>query len=408
MNLRRVFYFHLVLVNFCISSLKIMPKPDTSNSVHAFFNESFMLSCNGNDASQLEWGNQSALSIRSLNAVRLFFDKIDFSHSGLYSCSDNTTSTSVNLTVFKRIEFYQTPLNQFISSLNRLVVCNATSIPMPEIVWFLNRVKLYTDSKYEISAAGLVIKNIEPSDENVYTCQASVPTTGHVKTLKINVTVMKEPSWYMRPLETIEATNGQELVIKCAAYGKPTPTYQWFKQEHALYNGEKFKINGSDLILNYLSKHDSDDYKCIAKNPLGSLEARFRVNVLSLPQIDSMPNEIHVKRNERNVIIRCKTSDLSSISWKEKNELINENNYIKISQCQNWSEIQIYRITLNTNFTCVAKNKVGSAERTVQVYVTLDKKDYIEIILLVSLTFILLCLGVLLVLVLKCNCLAKN
>jgi hypothetical protein len=37
---------------------------------------------------------------------------------------------------------------------------------------------------------GLTIKNAQPEDEGVYYCQASVPSTGELKRIEINVQVM--------------------------------------------------------------------------------------------------------------------------------------------------------------------------------------------------------------------------
>jgi neural cell adhesion molecule len=74
----------------------------------------------------------------------------------------------------------------------------------------------------------LLIKNVEESDDGIYTCRAAVIQTGELVERNIRVEVQIKPNVEQLPTQ-IEAVEGQEFSIICNATGKPPPVFAWTK-----------------------------------------------------------------------------------------------------------------------------------------------------------------------------------
>lgn len=304
-----------------------------------------------------------------------------------------------NLIFKEKISFFETPLEQFIrGNRDELVVCKATSIPGPEISWFRKGIyiELKNSHKYQITNDGLVIKNAQPEDEGVYYCKATVTSTGEVKRAEINVQVMQEPRWTVKPTDT-DGVKDQDVVIRCEAFGKPPPVYKWFRDDVQLV-GSRYQVTANSLRIVGLTRYDAGTYKCLAENNSGWKEAVFRLNVLVGPIIPLI-EDVHVVEGNR-AVVRCVVSEAfpkADIRWrytdsqefidpkKDPNFTINDDSEpdqsaavmsVKVNPLEgntfgSWSELIIDRATRahRRNFTCVASNKAAVAERQVQLLV---------------------------------------
>lgn len=76
---------------------------------------------------------------------------------------------------------------------------------------------------------------------------------------------------------------GDRQVLKCRAYGQPTPTFVWLK------NGQAFKETIEDTIeLSPIQRSDAGNYQCIAKNSVGAVISKTaRVQVAYITSFDS-------------------------------------------------------------------------------------------------------------------------
>jgi len=78
----------------------------------------------------------------------------------------------------------------------------------------------------------------------------------------------------------------QPVVVDCSVTGIPHPDILWYKNEreiarnemptgmNLLYNGRRLEISSADLS-------DAALYKCVAKNPAGTAQREFKLNVWS-------------------------------------------------------------------------------------------------------------------------------
>jgi hypothetical protein len=263
-------------------------------------------------------------------------------------------------------------------------------------VWFRKGVNfpIKNDDKHQMTNDGLMIKNAQIDDEGDYLCQASVTSTGEVKRFAINVQVMSIPKWVVEPKDT-EGTEGQDVIIKCDAFAKPSPRYQWARNNIPI-DGDRFIMTGGTLTIRNVVRQDLGTYTCIAENTSGEIKANVKLFVLIKPEIALMDDVTVVEGNA--AVLRCNVREAfpkAQIRWK----IAHSNDYIQTSQLDSkynivsdsddesststgklvgsWSELRFKRadrFDTRVNYTCVASNKAAVTERSTQLFVDYSPK----------------------------------
>lgn len=70
------------------------------------------------------------------------------------------------------------------------ILCKVRARPSPSVDWLYNGELVKTNDHYIIDTHALKIKNVQESDDGIYTCRASVPTTGELQERPIRVEVI--------------------------------------------------------------------------------------------------------------------------------------------------------------------------------------------------------------------------
>jgi neural cell adhesion molecule len=107
---------------------------------------------------------------------------------------------------------------------------NHSKYHYPNPLYFQNQIK--STGRYVVETKGLLIKNVQESDDGIYTCRAAVILTGELIERAIRVEVQIKPE--ITNLSSIyEAVEGQEFSVQCSATGKPVPEYNWINDRTA-------------------------------------------------------------------------------------------------------------------------------------------------------------------------------
>lgn len=107
--------------------------------------------------------------------------------------------------------------------------------------------------RYVIQTKGLLVRNVDESDDGIYTCRAAVFQTGELveRNIRVEVQVLPKVQPFTFELEGIE---DQSFSVKCNATGKPVPTYTWIKDSEQLNleNADRYiqsKIYAKNFLL---------------------------------------------------------------------------------------------------------------------------------------------------------------
>lgn len=93
--------------------------------------------------------------------------------------------------------------------------------------------QIKSGGRYIVHSRGLTIRNVQETDDGIYTCRAAVIETGELVERNIRVEVLIKPvvSTFTEQLEAIE---DEPFSVFCNATGKPAPQFTWIKDHGQL------------------------------------------------------------------------------------------------------------------------------------------------------------------------------
>ncbi|KAI4474744.1 hypothetical protein M0802_015466 [Mischocyttarus mexicanus] len=247
------------------------------------------------------------------SSLSLFFHSLQEEQAGKYTCMGTFASSvhmnkSVTIDTIVAITFDDAPENQYpVLGEDYSILCKVRARPSPSVDWLYNGELVKTNDRYIIDTHALKIKNVQESDDGIYTCRASVLTTGELKERPIRVEVHIKPTIEERttPVDIIE---GETQKIECKAKGKPPPEYTWVKSltKQNLESVNRFTVNrnNGDMVIESISREDAGEYQCTATNAAGLASTNIVVNVIVKPKIMEFQNVTVILGNE--VDLKCK------------------------------------------------------------------------------------------------------
>uniref|UniRef100_A0AC35G417 Ig-like domain-containing protein n=1 Tax=Panagrolaimus sp. PS1159 TaxID=55785 RepID=A0AC35G417_9BILA len=184
---------------------------------------------------------------------------------------------------------------------NLILPCPATGTPKPKVAWLLNSHILDVQSKdYKILPDNsLQITNVGKQHTGNFTCKA-VNAAGE-SSFDTRVSVRTPPT--ISPSQvSFNHVLGDSVVLPCEVEGEPWPDIKWYLNGEPA-PGEVDKNDGS-LIMDDISLNHRGEYKCTAKNDVGTDEISMNLTVHTIPIIDGsgFPNTFTVTMNETAVL----------------------------------------------------------------------------------------------------------
>ncbi|XP_065556342.1 fibroblast growth factor receptor-like 1 isoform X1 [Artemia franciscana] len=169
--------------------------------------------------------------------------------------------------------------------------CPVKGYPTPIINWKKDGESITIGwDRYRTSNQILRIKEASQEDSGLFEC-IGVNGFGS-ETVNFNVIVLDpkygnvSPSEFIPPLITefvkapdspVQIKTGSTLKLRCGAEGFPEPTLTWYRDGRLL--PEDKRSNRWTLQIDKVRIEDSGEYLCLAKNPLGSSNATFLVEI---------------------------------------------------------------------------------------------------------------------------------
>ncbi|KAK1800449.1 hypothetical protein P4O66_005678, partial [Electrophorus voltai] len=275
------------------------------------------------------------------------------------------------------------------------------------------RVSLVTFNRDEFT---IKIENVDVSDEGLYVC--AVQTSSRPRTTFVHIIVqvanVKEHSkvttgagitfpgtfqFNIVPPKIIDfskdmvVNEGTNVTLMCLANGKPEPAINW--RVHSL-SGERQHASvlhlmrphlspfvtvqesggsvGSDdeyLDIPSISRHKAGEYECMAANDIAADTRTLRL-VVNYPPSVLGGRDIGVTLGQRGVL-QCEADAVpaAAFEWyRDDRRIFNGFDGIEINDSGTFSKLTLFNVSETDygNYTCVAINKLGSANTSIVLY----------------------------------------
>ncbi|VDM58170.1 unnamed protein product [Angiostrongylus costaricensis] len=301
----------LLLISQC-SAWELVVTPNGDRLLDQRTGGNFIVSCKVKDYDgaasdvKVEWYKNGELAshIGNIMAIyktygnQLLINSPKISDGGAYTCKADVSGqlheTTVLITFADPPKFIDPETEQHPEEgSNAEIVCNVEGTEKLEVFWQFNGSILEEGSprgyEFRNDRQVLIIPAFDSKkDDGIYNCNAAQFSS--FETLAINVT------GYSRPLITVFDTpsngvgiEGDSAKLQCGAVGKPKPLYEWFdKNDEAIVNSDKYKVEDGLLIIESLSENDAGEYKCVASNPVGNASRVTELKIKLRPRIEKL------------------------------------------------------------------------------------------------------------------------
>ncbi|XP_006864738.1 PREDICTED: muscle, skeletal receptor tyrosine-protein kinase isoform X1 [Chrysochloris asiatica] len=201
---------------------------------------------------------------------------VEDSDDGIYCCIANNgvggaAESCGALQVKMKPKITRPPINvKIIEGLKAVLPCTTMGNPKPSVSWIKGDTALRENSRIAVLESGsLRIHNVQKEDAGHYRCVAKNSLgIAYSKLVKLEVEVFAR---ILRSPESLNATFGSFVTLRCTATGIPVPTITWIENGNAASSGSiqesvKDRVIDSRLQL-FITKPGL--YTCIATNKHG-------------------------------------------------------------------------------------------------------------------------------------------
>ncbi|KAM9081925.1 muscle, skeletal receptor tyrosine-protein kinase isoform 6-T6 [Megaptera novaeangliae] len=267
-------------------------------------------------------------------------------------------------------------------------MCAVESYPQPEISWTRNKIliKLF-DTRYSIRENGqlLTILSVEDSDDGIYCCIANNGVGGAAESCGALQVKMKPK--ITRPPINVKIIEGLKAVLPCTTMGNPKPSVSWIKGDSALReNSRTAVLESGSLRIHNVQKEDAGNYRCVAKNSLGTAYSKLAKLEVEVFARILRPPESHNVTFGSFVTLRCIATGIPvpTITWIENGNAVSSGSIQEsVKDRVIDSRLQLF-ITKPGLYTCIATNKHGEKFSTAKAAATITIAEWREYCLAVK------------------------
>uniref|UniRef100_A0A667WJN5 Neuronal cell adhesion molecule n=1 Tax=Myripristis murdjan TaxID=586833 RepID=A0A667WJN5_9TELE len=259
-------------------------------------------------------------------------------YEGVYQCTarnEHGTAMSNNIVIRQsRSPLWSKERNEPIvvqEGVSLVLECRPPAgLPPPIIFWMDNNFQRLPQSRRVSQALNgdLYFSNVLKEDSrNDYICYARFPHTQTIQQKQpITVKVLNPPADDRKPSFLIPSgpssskmvLRGQVLEMECIAEGLPTPEISWTKVSGDLpAKRTSFLHYQKTLRIVNVLESDAGEYRCTARNRLGSVHHTIRVTVNASPYWISGPPRNLVLAPRETGVLTCRASGIPkpTITW---------------------------------------------------------------------------------------------
>ncbi|XP_064207167.1 neurotrimin isoform X3 [Anguilla rostrata] len=207
------------------------------------------------------------------------------------------------------------------------------------------------------------IVNVDMSDEGPYTC--AVQTRSRPRTTSVHVIVQVPPK-IMNLSKDLAVNEGSNVTLMCIANGKPEPSVTW-----KLLSSTGLVSEDEYLEIPSISRQRAGTYECTAVNEV-SADVQTVVLTVNYPPSVTEGRDIGVSLSQRGVL-QCEADAVpeADFEWyRDDRRLFSDLDGIDIKEDGKVSMLTFFNVSEVDygNYTCVAINKLGSANTSMVLY----------------------------------------
>ncbi|XP_021944493.1 fasciclin-2 isoform X2 [Folsomia candida] len=250
----------------------------------------------------------------TLGTLTLVFSSVQEEDLGTYRCTatyalNQQLTANFTLRAFVPITFDDAPEYQFaVKGTDSKVKCSVKADPPPIVDWKKDHAAIQTNAHIVVDNDGILIRNVQESDEGVYTCRVRVQDLGTVEERHIKLEVQEKPVIISDPVE-LEGVEEERVTFQCLATGKPAAEYEWVGVRHQeLFDSPRYTVDKykGTLTIDALKPEDSGTYRCTARNTAGFDTVTSRLFVVTKPVIEEFINI--TSQVGANAVLTCRAS----------------------------------------------------------------------------------------------------
>uniref|UniRef100_A0A1A8MRQ1 Roundabout homolog 3 n=1 Tax=Nothobranchius pienaari TaxID=704102 RepID=A0A1A8MRQ1_9TELE len=234
----------------------------------------------------------------SLFFLRIVHGRRSKPDEGIYVCvarnyMGEAVSRNASLEVaILRDDFRQTPSDVVVAAGEPAVMecVPPRGHPEPTISWKRNNIRVNDrDERITIRGGKLMISTTRKSDAGTYVC-VGTNMVGEKDSDPAELVVFERPVFTKQPVNQVVLIEDM-VEFFCEAYGDPTPTVHWKREEGEFPPGRSEIRSDNSLRLSQVKTEDEGTYTCVSENSVGKAEASATLQVHVPPQILVRPRD---------------------------------------------------------------------------------------------------------------------
>ncbi|XP_016112004.1 hemicentin-1 [Sinocyclocheilus grahami] len=354
---------------------RIQPAP---SSLKALIGQTVVLPCvvQGEPSPQISWLHNGLL-VGSDRMLKI--QAVQHSDSGTYSCvaknsaGEETIEIVLNILEGPYFKTHGETIIETVANSRVLIPCPARGSPAPWVRWFKNGLEVHMErSEHGVSLAengSLVIGSASASHSGDFKCVASNEAGSVERKTRLKVNVPPEIQDDGQPLN-LTVTLKQPLTLGCDAFGIPTPTITWTKDNRpVLETPGVYLQNGKRLLKIYRVQHDhAGHFSCTAQNSAGEDRREYIIEVQAPPVISgtSGVQEMTVMAGQE-VDMQCRVSGrpLPTVEWSHDGEILSPNGDPHVEFLEKGQVLRVKSVRPRDRglYLCMASNNAGTQTR---------------------------------------------
>ena len=219
------------------------------------------------------------------------------------------------------------------------------------------------------------VKSALVSDRGMYVCTVTTSCGAARASSILEVEPREAPVVELYPSPQQTVSTGESVLFQCRYLaGIPSPTISWSREDGSALPTSAELLPGGVLRINSVTGREGGEYRCVASNAAGTVQALASLNVQQPPMASLSPSGSVTLNEGRplNLVCTIEAGDPPpSLSWRKLGDTVEP-----VGTASPTLSLPAVTKEDEGTYACIASNSAGEAEERVQVIVTREQEDW--------------------------------